>query len=103
MTTVKIEKGTGWFHILVDNHCDNRDVCVSVSAIVNTLLQYTRFFCENRFGIISKEKDYKSGRVELDVRATEAVMHDYFKGAQAILIGFELYEANFPEELKVES
>ena len=46
---------------------------------------------------------YESGRVELDVRGTAAVMHDYLRGAQAILIGFELYEANFPEELKVES
>ena len=51
MTYINAEVKDRSVHVRITNHCRKRDICVAVSAIANTLCQYTEFFRDEIGGI----------------------------------------------------
>ena len=101
MTEISIEKFAETLHVRAENHCKNRDVCVAVSAIINTLVQYSRTFRDEHGGLKLYESSYDSGNVELMARGTPSSFRRYMQGVQAIVLGLELYAANYPDDVRV--
>lgn len=101
MTEILIEKFGQTLHVRAENHCKNRDVCIAVSAIINTLVQYSRTFRDEHGGIKLYESSYDSGKVELMARGTLTAFNRYMAGIKAIAIGLELYAENYPDDVRV--
>ena len=105
MTNIVIRKGKkkNELSVSVRGHCD-RDVCIAVSAITNTLAQYTDDFRDNnsRFRTDSVRTAY--GSAQLTARSTDGRLFGrYLAGATAIMLGYILYAHQFPEEITVDS
>ena len=101
MTEILVEKFGNNIHVTAENHCENHDVCIAVSAIINTLVQYTRTFRDEHGGLKLYESSYDRGRVEFAVRCTPSSITAYLTGAKAIMLGLELYAENFPDDVRV--
>lgn len=101
MTEILIEKFGQALHVRAENHCKNRDVCIAVSAIINTLVQYSRTFRDENGGLKLYESSYDSGNVELMARGTPKSFKKYMTGVKAIVLGLELYAENFPDDMMV--
>lgn len=101
MTEITVEKYEMTVRVRVENHCKNRDVCIAISAIASTLCQYTQFFRDERGGVRVDELRYERGNVEIVVKCTPKTLTEYLKGARAIMLGFELYAANYPDDVRV--
>lgn len=99
MTYIRAEVSNKSLHVRITNHCRQRDVCIAISAIANTLCQYTEFFRDETGGIRVDELRCAPGDVEIEVKCNKNSLAEYIKGARAIMIGFELYAANYPEEV----
>lgn len=101
MTTVVAGKRGSEFCVKIENHCKNRDICIAVSAIAQTLCQYTDFFRDEHGGIRVDRLHVDYGDVEISLNAAPKAMKKYLEGARAIMLGFELYAENFPDEVRV--
>lgn len=101
MTTVVAGKRGSEFCVRIENHCKDTAVCIAISAIAQTLCQYTEFFRDEQGGIRVDRLHVDYGDVEISLNAPPEAMKKYLVGARAIMLGFELYAANFPEEVRV--
>ncbi len=99
MTYINAEVKDRSVHVRITNHCRKRDICVAVSAIANTLCQYTEFFRDEIGGIRVDELRCLPGDVEIEVKCNKKSITEFLKGARAIMTGFELYAANYPDEV----
>lgn len=86
------------FEFECKGHCEH-DVCVSVSALVSTLVQ---LIIETEAKVKKPEIVYKSGNVSIvcicDRVAFECRLRQKI---EAIMTGFELFESNYPDEIKL--
>ena len=100
MTTIKIDfEKDGEIVLEVQGHCEH-DICVSISALVNAFLQYAKDF-ESKDKCIFIVNSYEYGEVNaLLTFFSISNKEDFIRGIDAILSGFELYEANFKDEVK---
>ena len=101
MTDVYIAKTMNSVSLSIRNHCKNRDVCLSISALANALCQYTDVFRDEQGGLRVDRLHYERGNVELFVRGAPKIISKYVKTARAIWIGFELYAENYPDDVRV--
>lgn len=74
----------------------SHDVCVAVSALCSTFLQYIREMQDENNVTIVNEK-YEQGHTESEffIYDADEIRH----GIKALWTGFELYAANFPDEI----
>lgn len=99
MTTVYIHRGKKTLTVSVRGHCTH-EVCVSISAITQTLLQYTQDFLDDNGNFRVEAMEHGYGHTLLSVFCEErATMARYMAGAEAIITGFELYEHSFPDDI----
>lgn len=79
-------------------HCQH-DICVSISALVNSVIQFTK-----EFEAIEKcryKAIYEYGNVFLKINFINAdFKKDFLNGIKAVLSGLELYQFNFPKDVK---
>jgi uncharacterized protein YsxB (DUF464 family) len=74
------------------------DVCVAVSALCSTFLQYVREMQdENNVTIVNET--YENGHTESEffIYDADEIRH----GIKAIWTGFELYAENYPDEIEL--
>ncbi len=74
----------------------SHDVCVAVSALCSTFLQYIREMQDENNVTIVNEK-YEQGHTESEffIYDADEIRH----GIKALWTGFELYAENFPDEI----
>ena len=91
------QTGAVRFEFECKGHCEH-DVCVSVSALVSTLVQ---LIVETEAKLEKPEIKYESGNVSIvcvcDRVAFECKLRQKI---EAIMTGLELFESNFPDEIK---
>lgn len=76
----------------------SHDVCVAVSALCSTFLQYVREM-QNECDIDILKETYENGHTE-----SEFFIYDAGKirhGIKALWTGFELYAENYPDEIEL--
>lgn len=100
MTTIAIDLDRAGEIILnVNGHCEH-DVCVSISALVNSFFQYAKDF-ESKDKCVTVTNLYEYGNVDLLLRFYSiSDKQNFIRGIDAILTGFELYQENFKDEVK---
>lgn len=100
MITIKIDfERDGEILLEVKGHCEH-DICVSISALVNAFLQYAKDY-ESKDKCICIVDSYKYGEVNVKLTFYSiSNKDDFIRGISAILGGFELYQANFKDEVK---
>lgn len=80
-------------------HCEH-DVCVSISALVSTLVEIISNSPANK---IEPEITYEFGNVEIraefDRLSYECQMRQKL---ETVMLGLSMFEQNFPEQLKIE-
>ena len=102
MTTIAIQRWSNGLWVSAQNHCQSRDVCNAVSTVASVLVQYTEFFKEDNGGFRVEKATYDSGNVALYVVGVNPkTFEKYMIGANAIIIGFEMLAANFPDEVQL--
>lgn len=101
MTTIEIKtSGKRLFRLKAGGHCQNHDVCVAVSALVNTICQYAEDFSDEHEGVKTDIKSYGSGDVELEVKFGRAIVFSNFMhGCRAVSEGLKMYGYNYPEDV----
>lgn len=83
-------------------HCEH-DVCVSISALVSTLVQIVRDEYNLLSTIGEPQITYESGNVRFAVDFQKSTYYQRTKYALATLeTGFMLFESNYPEEISIE-
>lgn len=103
MTKIYINRRKHELNVAIRGHCD-RDVCIAVSTITNTLAQYTEDFRDRNSGFRTDVLKVKSGNTQISVGCKDGrVFRRYMQGADALLLGYELYEDNFPKEISVQT
>lgn len=101
MTRILVSGNAKRLEITVSGHCRQHDVCIAVSALANALVQFTEDYKERCAAFAADIVKYESGAVSIRVLFGGAAnVINYLQGIEAILTGFKLYEANFPEEVK---
>ncbi len=99
MTTVYLQNGKRTFTLSVRGHCAH-DVCVSISALAQALLQYTQDFMEDNAGFRVEAMEYGYGHTLLSVFCEDGALMELYKtGTSAVVTGFELYAHSFPEDV----
>lgn len=76
----------------------SHDVCVAVSALCSTFLQYVREM-QNECDIDILKETYENGHTESEFFIYDAgeIRH----GIKALWTGFELYAENYPNEIEL--
>jgi uncharacterized protein YsxB (DUF464 family) len=76
----------------------SHDVCVAVSALCSTFLQYVREM-QNECDIDILKETYENGHTESEFFIYDAgeIRH----GIKALWTGFELYAENYPDEIEL--
>lgn len=99
MTTVYMQNGKRTFTLSVRGHCSH-DVCVSISALAQALLQYTQDFMENNAGFRVEAMEYGYGHTLLSVFCEDGALMEHYKdGTRAVVTGLELYAHSFAEDV----
>lgn len=102
MTTITVVKGDKALSVSVRGHCE-RDVCLAVSAITNTLAQFTEDFRDNNGGFRTDVLQVRRGNTQITVSAdTKQTFKRFMAGADALLLGYRLYADNFPREIGID-
>lgn len=76
----------------------SHDVCVAVSALCSTFLQYVREM-QNECDIDILKETYENGHTESEffIYDADEIRH----GIKALWTGFELYAENYPNEIEL--
>lgn len=83
-------------------HCEH-DVCVSVSALVSTLVQIVRDEFAFSSTIGEPQITYESGNVRFAVDFQKSTYYQRTQYSLATLeTGLMLFESNYPEEISIE-
>lgn len=80
-------------------HCEH-DVCVSVSALVSTLVEIISSSPAN-----SKEPEitYEFGNVEIKAEFNRLYYECLIRQKiEAVMLGLRMFESNYPDEIKIE-
>lgn len=102
MTDIVIRKSEKSYQVSVRGHC-KRDVCIAVSAIVNTLAQYTDDFRDNNSGFRTDSVKTCSGNSLISVYCEDKrLLRRYMSGVKALEAGMALYAHHFPGEISME-
>lgn len=102
MTIIKIALTNGnQFMFESKGHCSH-DVCVGISALANTLVQYAEDYGREHEQVTTYTKLYESGNVLLEAELpTNDFYAQFVSETKALMLGFELYEANYPNDIKI--
>ena len=101
MTTITVAETKNSLSVAVRGHCD-RDVCIAVSAITNTLAQYAEDFRDNNSGFCTDNVRTKYGSAQIIVHCNDRrLFRRFLTGAKAILTGYEIYSHFYPEEVYI--
>lgn len=77
----------------------SHDVCVAVSALCSTFLQYIREMQdENNVTIVNERYEQGHTESELYIVSSDAEVRN---GIKALCTGFELYAKNYPDEIEL--
>lgn len=76
----------------------SHDVCVAVSALCSTFLQYVREM-QDEYDIDILKETYENGHTESEffIYDADEIRH----GIKALWTGFELYAKNYPDEIEL--
>ena len=100
MTTIEITLNKTHKFVLTCKNHSQHDICVAISALVNSIVQYATEFEAAEKCTIAKSI-YEHGNVELEIDFENRFRkRDFVQGIEAIFTGFELYQANFKDEVK---
>ncbi len=99
MTEIEIlTKDKNKIAIKSQGHCEH-DICVSISALVNCIVQFAKEFeaiKKCRYKVV-----YEFGNVFLKINFLNSdFKKEFINGIKSVLSGFELYQFNFPEDVK---
>lgn len=102
MTTITIMQEDKALNVSVRGHCE-RDVCIAVSAITNTLAQFCEDFRDKNGGFRTDRLSVRRGNTQINVNAdNKQTFRHFMNGADALLLGYALYADNFPQEIKLD-
>lgn len=77
-----------------------RDVCIAVSALTNSIVQYAKDYECDKFCIA--KLNYTRGNVELEIKFnSENIKNKFLNGIEGIINGYRLYENNFKSDIKI--
>ena len=100
MITVKVQNCTAKVNISVRGHGEH-DVCIAVSALTNALVQFAQEYANDSAWVHYHEERYESGDVELTAEFDYPMYYyDFWRKITAVLTGYKLYAANFPDEVR---
>ena len=100
MITVETKNSMGAVQISVHGH-SSHDVCVAVSALTNALVQFANEYANSSTWVHYHEKRYESGNVEMNIEFDYPMYYfDFWKKINAVLTGYKLYAANFPDDVR---
>lgn len=100
MTVVLVSGTAKMMDIKIYGH-SSQDVCIALSALTNALVQFTEDYRDRNAAFTADILKYESGAVDIRVMFGGAAnVINYLQGIEAVLTGFKLYEANFPDEVK---
>ncbi len=96
LTLIELDNNRVYFES--NGHCSH-DVCVAVSALCSTFLQFVREMQFEGNAEIIKEA-YENGHTETDfyIHDNDTETH---AGIKALITGFELFERNYPDEVEL--
>lgn len=102
MTKIIVRQEEKTLNVAITGHCD-RDVCIAVSAITNTLAQFAEDFRDKNSGFRTNTLQVRRGNTQMNVSADSAAKFKRFmSGADALLLGYALYADNFPREIELD-
>ena len=100
MTTIEVTLNKTHKFVLTCKNHSQHDICIAISALVSSIIQYAKDFESNDRCVISK-LIYEYGNVEIEMKfESRFFKKDFVRGIDAILTGFELYQENFKDEVK---
>ena len=101
MTDIYVNTGKKQMTVSVRGHCAH-DVCVSVSALTQALIQYTIDFRDEHAGFRTEALLFGFGHSLITVFCDDKkLMERYLAGTEAILTGYEVFAQNFPQEIRL--
>ncbi len=102
MTSIVIRQDEKSLNVAIKGHCE-RDVCIAVSAITNTIAQFAEDFRDKNSGFRTNTLHVRRGNTQISVSADKAqTFKRFMQGADALLLGFALYADNFPGEISLD-
>lgn len=99
MTKITVRQEEKALNVAITGHCD-RDVCIAISAITNTLAQFAEDFRDKNSGFRTNTLRVHRGNTQINVSADKlATFKRFMAGADALLLGYALYADNFPRDI----
>lgn len=98
MTTIVIDKTKPRKFILKSTgHCSH-DVCVAITAFINSVVQYADDFADTDRCKVNKKCDFGNVTLEVDF-FNKFYKKDFIEGIDAVINGLALYQHNFGEDV----
>jgi uncharacterized protein YsxB (DUF464 family) len=99
MTNITIEKADGIFTLESVGHCEH-DICVAISALVNSIVQYGKNYEQKNLCFFFDTYKYGCVKIRASFR-NDKVYKRFLRGIDGLLVGLELYENNYPNDVKI--
>lgn len=98
MTTVVIDKTKPKKFILKSTgHCSH-DVCIAITALINSIVQYANDFADAERCTVDTVYDFGNVTLEVDF-FNKFHKKDFIRGTDALINGLALYQHNFREDV----